>query len=203
MPKSIKSIQSVLNNQFSKELNALDAAFGKLLDSIFVLESPYFYTPNAHNTQLIANTFDIDIQDEQDHIATKLIEKPILKKTKLGTYNGIKEVIEPIFGAVDIQTHATNERLEPFTFSIAIEPSSSNIMDLKKAQELINQYKPLRDNSAGISINFPQAEIPIEIAAFATLNMQLANTQGFILKRDFEIEVKGSYDVVAKWDFRL
>ena len=128
--------KSVLNNQFSQELNILDSLFGKLLDSIFVLESPHFYTPNAHNIQLIANTFDIDTQDEQDYIATKLTQKPILKKTKLGTYNGIKEVIEPIFGAVDIQTHASNERLEPFTFSIAIEPSSSsNIMDLKKASQ--------------------------------------------------------------------
>lgn len=195
--------KSVLNNQFSQELNILDSLFGKLLDSIFVLESPHFYTPNASNTQLIANTFDIDIQDEQDYIATKLIEKPILKKTKLGTYNGIKEVIEPIFGEVDIQTHASNERLEPFTFRIAIEPSSSNIMDLKKAQELINQYKPLRDNSAGISINFPQAQIPIEIATLAQLDMHIANTQSFLLKRDFELEIKGSYDVIAKWDLSL
>lgn len=198
-----RSIQSVLNHQFSLELNILDSLFGKLLDSCFTLTSPYFYTPNPHNTQLIANTFDIDIQDEQDYIATKLIEKPILKKTKLGTYNGIKEVIEPIFGEVDIQTHATNERLEPFTFSIAIEPNSSNIMDLKKAQELINQYKPLRDNSAGISINFPQAQIPIQVAALAQLDMCIANTQSFLLKRDFEQEVKGSYAVVAKWDLSL
>ena len=196
-------MQSVLNNQFSLELNILDSLFGKLLDSAFVLESPHFYTPNTHNTQLIANTFDIDIQDEQDYIATKLIEKPILKKTKLGTYNGIKEVIEPIFGAVDIQTHASNERLEPFTFSIAIEPNSSNIMDLKKAQELIEQYKPLRDNSAGISINFPQGEIPIEIATLATMTIRLDSLESPTLKRDFDQEVKGAYDVVAKWDLSL
>lgn len=76
-------------------------------------------------------------------------------------------------------------------------------MDLKKAQELINQYKPLRDNSAGISINFPQAQIPLEIATLGTMTIRLDSLKRFHLKRDLGLEVKGTYEVIAKWDLSL
>lgn len=192
-------MQSVLNNQFSKELNILDSLFGRLLDTAFKLESPYFYAPNEKNTQLIANTFDIDISNESVNIAKKLIEKPILKKTKLGTYNGIREVVEPIFGHIDIQTHATNAQIEPFTFEIQIEPSNTNIINLKKAQHLINQYKPLRDSYNGIQINFPQAQIPLEIASLGVIRMRIyVNMQ---LNRT--LQAKTYCSAVAKWDLSL
>lgn len=189
--------KSVLNNQFSPELNALDVAFGKLLDSTFALTSLYFYKPNAHNVQLIANTFDIDIQDEVLDIALKLVERPLLKKTKIGTYGGIQEVVYPIFGNVQLQTHATNPYLEPFTFRIDIEPNSINIIDLQKAQRYINQYKPLRDNNEGININFPQGNIAMNIASFGSFRIDFSTT--FPLTRTLT-HTPAQISVLATWD---
>ena len=188
---------SVLNNQFSKELNAIDESFGKLLDSVFALTSPYFYTPNAHNTQLIANTFDIDIQDEPLDIALKLTTRPLLKKTKMGTYSGIQEVIYPIFGEVKLQTHATNPHIEPFTFRLDIEPTSVNIIDLQRAQRYINQYKPLRDNNEGINIDFPQGEICTDIASFGRFGIDFSATFPFSRTLSHSVAQIGA---IAVWD---
>ncbi|WP_334085923.1 phage tail protein [Helicobacter typhlonius] len=164
---------------YTKELPILESLFIDVIDNHFKLPSHYFYNPeqNTSNLQHIANTFDIDIKDEsEDSIKIELCQKPILKKSKLGTYNGIKEAVFGIFGEINIQTHATKENLEPFNFEIQIEPTTTNIIDLKKAQRLIEKYKPLRDSFTSITINFPQAQIPTHIATLANFGVSFNKT---------------------------
>lgn len=189
---------SILNNQFSFELNILDSLFGDLLNKHFSLKSKYFYNPKSSNEyiQAIANTFDIDIKDEDSAIAIILCQKPILKKSKLGTMQGIKEVVYPIFGEVNIHTHATKEHLNPFEFEIQIEPNSTNIIDLKKAMRLIDTYKPLRDNSKGISLNLPSAQIKTEIASVSDFCLHIES----ISRINRVFNTQANIEILAKWN---
>lgn len=193
--------KSILNNQYALELNILDSLFGSLINESFSLKSKYFYNPkeNKENLQLIANTFDIDIKDENEFIAIMLCQKPILKKSKLGTMRGIKEVVYPIFGEIKIDTHATKESLEPYTFEIQIEPNSTNIIDLKKAIKLIEIYKPLRDKSKGISLNLPQGEIKTEIASASEFSLKIDSA----LTLNRTLKASANIEIVAKWDLKF
>ncbi|TLD97669.1 hypothetical protein LS71_002710 [Helicobacter jaachi] len=195
-------MKSCLNNQISPLLNALDVAFAHVIEPHFKLENHYFYNPkNASDTQmqLIANTFDINIKDEPAYMALKLLQKPILKKSKLGTYQGISEVIEPIFGKVEIQTHATQENIEPYSFEIRVKPNSTSIVNLKKAQKLINQYKPLRDSNNGIVVEMPTGYIDIYTSAHSHLRTTLSATKRLKATRAATIHC----NPIAKWDLHI
>lgn len=191
----------LLPTAYPKELHILESLFADLLNQHFKLDFMYFYNSkhNQKHLQLIANTFDIDIKDEVDSIAIELCEKPILKKSKLGTYNGIKEAVFGIFGDINIQTHATKESLEPFCFEIQIEPTSTNIIDLKKAQILIDKYKPLRDSSLGITINFPKAQIPTHITTLGRFSLKL--DKEISLQRN--LQVRAYIECIAQWHLKL
>ncbi|WP_295700823.1 hypothetical protein [uncultured Helicobacter sp.] len=188
---------NLLNDSY-KELNILDSLFGDLIDKHFSLKSKYFYNPQSSNEyiQAIANTFDIDIQDENSAIAIILCQKPLLKKSKLGTMQGIKEAVYPIFGEVKIHTHATKEHLNPFEFEIQIEPNSTHIIDLQKAMRLIDIYKPLRDSSKGISINLPSAQIKTETASVSDFCLDIKGISR--INRTFQTQA--NIEIIAKWD---
>ncbi len=178
-----------------KDIGLLDEVFGELIDSSFTIKHRYFYRPNNTNLQILANTFDINIKDEIDFVAYELCDKPILKKSKLGTYNGIKEAIFPIFGEINIKTHANDNTILPFNFTVEAKPNSSNIIDLKKAQKLINIYKPLRDNSLGIIFSFPNGSISQEIAAASYLRIKLSNQSRFNRTAISSF----NYSIIAGW----
>ncbi|PAF44175.1 hypothetical protein [Helicobacter sp. 11S02629-2] len=104
----------------------------------------------------IASTFDIAIANEGKEAIPHLLSEPILKKTKLGTIEGLNLALTPIFGKLNIQTPADTQKslkpLEDFHFRVSLAPNIIDSKTLIKARLAIDSLKPLRDRLENIFI---------------------------------------------------
>lgn len=94
--------------------------------------------------QEIANTFDIDIQNEPPIIAKALTRYPIFAKAFLGTEHGVKKVLEPLLSHLEFKTHENTPDMPPYHFVVKADNDSG--LDQKKVVQLINRFSCLRDN---------------------------------------------------------
>lgn len=146
-----------------KELSIIDEVLGEFVNSKLDFTDRFFYTPNAKTTQLIAQTFDIDISNLSQDKAQKLLNAPMLSKSTLGTKKSIKNALSKIIGDVVIQTAQEDKKLKPFEFSLRVSIAEGiDESTLKSINNIVYESKPMRDNLAGLDFDLPKQECKIK-----------------------------------------
>lgn len=146
-----------------KELSIIDEVLGEFVNSKLDFTDRFFYTPNVKTTQLIAQTFDIDISNLNEDKAQKLLNTPMLSKSTLGTKKAIKNALSKIIGDVVIQTAQEDKKLKPFEFSLRVSIAEGiDESTLKSINNIVYESKPMRDNLAGLDFDLPNQECKIK-----------------------------------------
>lgn len=146
-----------------KELSIIDEVVGEFVNSKLDFTDRFFYTPNVKTTQLIAQTFDIDISNLNEDKAQKLLNAPMLSKSTLGTKKAIKNALSKIIGDVVIQTAQEDKKLKPFEFSLRVSITLGiDESTLKSINNIVYESKPMRDNLAGLDFDLPKQECKIK-----------------------------------------
>lgn len=146
-----------------KELSIIDEVLGEFVNSKLDFTDRFFYTPNVKTTQLIAQTFDIDISNLNEDKAQKLLNTPMLSKSTLGTKKAIKNALSKIIGDVIIQTAQEDKKLKPFEFSLRVSIAEGiDESTLKSINNIVYESKPMRDNLAGLDFDLPKQECKIK-----------------------------------------
>lgn len=145
---------SLLPSHF-EELQIIDAVLGNFINAKLNFNESFFYIPNKHNAQFIANTFDVDITGLKPFAINAILQSPMLSKTRLGTQGAMKEALKTLNLKSQIQTIQQDAKLRPFEFSLKVNPQIDEVFDgdmLSIAKTMAESIKPLRSSLAGIDV---------------------------------------------------
>ena len=157
---------SLLVNQ-KQTLKKLDIKIGEILDTHFAFDR-FFYETKEKNVQYIANTFDIDIENQSLENSLILCEKPLLKKQKIGTQIGIELVLDKIYKDTRVVKTA------PYTFKVKTKTSNTNSQEVSKAVDIILKYKPLRDAFEYIELSVDDMSVRARFEAIAKMRLLIS-----------------------------
>ncbi|PAF50850.1 phage tail protein [Helicobacter sp. 13S00477-4] len=148
-------MKSLLPSHF-KELKIIDEVLGDFVNEKLNFTNQNFYSPTEQNAFLIAQTFDINILGFNLNQIIKILQTPMLSKSRLGTKEALKTSLNKVFGEVVIQSIQEDNKLKPFEFSI--KANVDNGIDeegLMAIKSIVEETKPLRASLAGIDFEMP------------------------------------------------
>lgn len=147
-------------------LQRLDKHLSRLIDKGFSYQKN-FYEPNETNIQYIANTFNINIKNENFENAKILLEEALLKKSKAGTTKGLALVLEKLYGEIEVI------KTTPFSFKIKAKTGSTDKDMATKARELVLENKPLRDVFEYIELKLEDMYIKSRVSVILKMRLDI------------------------------